>query len=121
MYRSQLFPQKKTIQLTIFQRLYYHFNGTVVGKYTNSESTDIYGIGYGLPALVIMKDLMGLENELPKEIEKELLPCIYSAISNGEIYEAEELYGKLLNLSPELPYLVRIRKLIELKRRKQTR
>lgn len=76
-------------------------------------------IGYGLPTSVIMKDLMGLENELPREIELDLLPGIYTAITDGNIFRARELYSILLERSPELPELVRIRKLIELKSRRK--
>lgn len=74
-------------------------------------------IGYGLPTSVIMKDLMGLENELPKQVE-DLLLQTYASIQQGQIEEATHLYSALVALSPQLPELVRIRKLIELKSRR---
>ncbi|GBU07310.1 ATP-binding protein [Bacteroidales bacterium] len=70
-------------------------------------------VGYGLPTSVIMKDLMALENELPKEIEA-VIRQIYTAIKENNIIEAKTLCKQLSELSPELPELVRVRKILKL-------
>lgn len=73
--------------------------------------------GYALPVSVILKDIMGISNELPYAIEKELLPDLYKAIHDGELEKAKKLCGDLEALSPDFPDLVKIRKFIEIKSR----
>ena len=60
---------------------------------------------------------MGISNELPYAIEKELLPDLYKAIHDGELEKAKKLCGDLEALSPDFPDLVKIRKFIEIKSR----
>ncbi len=72
---------------------------------------------YALPVSIILKDVMGIKNELPKEIELDILPKIYRLIKEGDIKMAKEWSEKLENISPYLPELTRIRKIIEFKER----
>ena len=73
--------------------------------------------GYSLPVSVILKDIMGISNELPYRIEKELLPALYKAIHDGDMTKANQLCEELESLSPDFPDLVKIRKFIEIKSR----
>lgn len=74
---------------------------------------------YALPVSVILKDVMGVTNELPYAIEKELLPELYKSIHDGNIEQATRMCKELEALSPEFPDLVKIRKFIEIKSRSQ--
>lgn len=74
---------------------------------------------YALPVSVILKDVMGITNELPYAIEKELLPELYKSIHDGNIEQATRMCKELEALSPEFPDLVKIRKFIEIKSHSQ--
>lgn len=74
---------------------------------------------YALPVSVILKDVMGITNELPYAIEKVLLPDLYKSIHDGDIDKARQMCSELENLSPDFPDLVKIRKFIEIKSRSQ--
>lgn len=86
---------------------------TVAGRIEVLHSAN----GYALPVSVILKDIMGISNELPYRIEKELLPTLYKAIHDGDMTKAYQLCGELESLSPDFPDLVKIRKFIEIKSR----
>lgn len=73
--------------------------------------------GYALPVSVILKDIMGISNELPANIEG-LLDEVYQKIQTGDIKNAKNGYDELLKLTPNLPDLVKIRKYIDIKSRK---
>lgn len=70
---------------------------------------------YALPVSVILKDVMGITNELPYAIEKVLLPDLYKSIHDGDIDKAKKMCSELESLSPDFPDLVKIRKFIEIK------
>jgi len=72
---------------------------------------------YALPVSVILKDVMGITNELPYTIEKVLLPDLYKSIHDGDIDKAKQMCSELESLSPDFPDLVKIRKFIEIKSR----
>lgn len=72
---------------------------------------------YALPVSIILKDVMGITNELPYEIEKVLLPELYKSIHDGDIDKAKQMCSELEELSPDFPDLVKIRKFIEIKSR----
>ena len=46
---------------------------------------------YALPVSVILKDVMGITNELPYAIEKVLLPDLYKSIHDGDIDKAKQM------------------------------
>lgn len=69
---------------------------------------------YALPVSIILKDVMGIKNELPKEIE-EKIDLTHQYIQNNDLDKAKALHDELRALSPNLPELVRIRKFIEIK------
>lgn len=73
--------------------------------------------GYAMPVSIILKDIMGISNELPANIEK-LLDTVYQEIQDGDIENAQIGYSELLKLTPNLPDLVKIRKYIDIKSRK---
>ena len=93
---------------------------TVSLRILNNEEAQIKieesAIGYGLPSLVILKDIMDLKNDQPSIIE-EKIKDVYKLLHTGTDKQLNEVYQELVNLSPELPELVRIRKLIERKNR----
>lgn len=72
---------------------------------------------YALPVSIILKDVMGIKNELPKEIE-EKIELTHQYIQNNDLDKAKALHDELRTSSPNLPELVRIRKFIEIKSRK---
>ncbi|MFR9545695.1 MAG: AAA family ATPase [Rikenellaceae bacterium] len=61
---------------------------------------------YGLPASIILKDKMGLKNELPLEVET-LISEITKYIDSKDLNEAQAAYDKLKELTPDHPELVR--------------
>lgn len=69
---------------------------------------------YALPVSIILKDVMGIKNELPKEIE-EKIELTHQYIQNNDLDKAKALHDELKTSSPNLPELVRIRKFIEIK------
>lgn len=69
---------------------------------------------YALPVSIILKDVMGIKNELPKEIE-EKIELTHQYIQNNDLDKAKALHDELRTSSPNLPELVRIRKFIEIK------
>lgn len=73
-------------------------------------------VGYALPIAIIMKELMQLKNELPKEVE-DLINKTYDLLKNGSIDEIKAVSDELKIKSPHLPELSRIEKLIERKER----
>ena len=72
---------------------------------------------YGLPVSIVLEDVMGISNELPKEI-KEKLDSAYDSLDEGDLDKAKSILEELQSLAPKLPDLVRIRKFIEIKSRK---
>ena len=73
--------------------------------------------GYGMPSDVVLKDIMGVESEQPKEVV-DIINNIYSAIADGELPRAIELLNSLEIKVPEHPELSRIRKIVERKTRR---
>ncbi len=67
--------------------------------------------GFGIPSDIVMKDIMGLIAE--NDTITQLVDEIYYQLSEGKLEDVFELYHKIVQLSPALPELVRIRKLIE--------
>lgn len=61
---------------------------------------------YGLPTSIILKDKMGLSNELPLEVES-LIKDITNYIDTKEISKAQEAFDKLKERTPDHPELVR--------------
>ncbi len=68
--------------------------------------------GYGMPSDVVLKDIMGVDSEQPKEVV-DTISSIYSAIANGELQKAKDLLSSLEEMVPEHPELSRIRKVVE--------
>ncbi|MBQ1190975.1 MAG: AAA family ATPase [Bacteroidales bacterium] len=75
------------------------------------------GYSYALPVSIILKDVMGIKNELPREIE-EKIELAHQYIQNNDLDKAKALHDELRTSSPNLPELVRIRKFIEIKSQK---
>lgn len=78
----------------------------------NALEIDFAEYGYGLPSNIILKDLMGLEHDVPEEIE-EATKKINNALDQNDMNSALELCRSLEILVPGYPDLVRIRKVIE--------
>ena len=74
--------------------------------------------GYGMPTQVVLKDIMGVDNEQPKEIE-DVITAIYAALSEGNVAHATELQTILETKVPGHPELPRIRKIVERSARRQ--
>lgn len=68
--------------------------------------------GYGLPLNIVLKDVMGLSMELPKEVKKQI-DDVYNAIQEGNLENAQDASIALEQMVPEQPELVRIRKILE--------
>lgn len=86
----------------------------IMSNVNNNSIVDVSPYGYALPVSVILKDVMRIDNELPKNIEG-LKSQIYASLNNGRKEDALALLSKLESLSPHLPDLVKIRKFIEIK------
>lgn len=75
----------------------------------NVEKADY---GYGMPTEVVLKDIMGVDNEQPKEVI-DAISNTYSAIADGDFNKAQQLLNDLEILVPGHPELVRIRRIVE--------
>ena len=75
----------------------------------NVEKADY---GYGMPTEVVLKDIMGVDNEQPKEVI-DAISNTYSAIADGDFNKAQQLLNDLEILVPGHPELVRIRRVVE--------
>lgn len=73
--------------------------------------------GYGLPLNVVLKDVMGLTNELPIEVKRQI-DDVYIAIQEGKLKKAQDASNALEQMVPAQPELVRIRKILERMQRK---
>lgn len=67
---------------------------------------------YGLPSEILLRDLMGLQTDIPQEVNN-LLSDIYTALRLGNLKTALAYQKELEDSVPQHPDLVRIRKLIE--------
>lgn len=68
--------------------------------------------GYGMPTEVVLRDIMGVDNEQPKEVV-ETVSETYSAIADGDYNKAQQLLNELETMVPGHPELVRIRRVVE--------
>lgn len=68
--------------------------------------------GYGMPTGIVLKDIMGVENEQPTEVA-EVISGIYAAIASGNAQEAQLRMAELEKLVPRHPELSRIRRIVE--------
>lgn len=76
----------------------------------NEVTTADYG--FGMPSSVVLKDIMALSSDVPEEVEKTIAD-VYSCISEKNIEGAKRMIGKMNELAPKHPELVRLRKLFE--------
>lgn len=68
--------------------------------------------GYGMPTDVVLKDIMGVDSEQPKEVV-EAITNVYKAIAEGESERALQLLTRLEIMVPSHPELTRIRRIVE--------
>lgn len=68
--------------------------------------------GYGMPTNIVLQDIMGIENEQPKEVV-DLINSIYRAIADKNVIEAESLISQLENIVPQHPELSRLNRIVE--------
>ena len=67
--------------------------------------------GYGMPVDVVMKDIMGVDCDQPKEVA-DAVSNVYTAVAEGDLDKAREWLAGLEARVPEHPELTRIRKII---------
>lgn len=84
------------------------------------QNSQISGANYsfGMPSLVVLKDIMELSHDEPQEIEV-MRDSLYKDITESNIEAAKDKLSELENLVPDYPELVRMRKLIERLERKR--
>lgn len=68
--------------------------------------------GYGMPTDIVLKDIMGVESEQPREVV-DAINGAYSAIAEGDLAGAQRILNKLEEKVPDHPELARIRKIVE--------
>lgn len=68
--------------------------------------------GYGMPTDVVLKDIMGVDSEQPKEVV-EAINDVYKAIAEGEVERALRCLTQLETMVPNHPELTRLRKIVE--------
>lgn len=83
------------------------------------QNAQIYSAdySYGMPSLVVLKDIMGMSHDEPKEIELQR-NSLYKMIADGDIVEAKRQLEELEQKVPNYPELVKMRKLVERMERK---
>ncbi len=72
--------------------------------------------GYGLPSKIVLKDIMGLTDDLPNEVSA-LVNEIYSMLTNADINSLREKVDELSRISPRHPDLTYFRRYIERRER----
>lgn len=72
--------------------------------------------GYGLPSKIVLKDIMGLTDDLPYEVST-LVNEIYSMLTNADIHSLREKVDELSRISPRHPDLTYFRRYIERRER----
>lgn len=68
--------------------------------------------GYGMPVSIVLKDIMGIDSEQPKEVA-DLVQSIYLAVMNKNVADARVLINQLENVVPHHPELPRLRRIVE--------
>lgn len=68
--------------------------------------------GYGMPTHVVLKDIMGVESEQPKEVTA-VICHVYEAIAEGNGERAQQMMLELEKMVPGHPELSRIRRIVE--------
>lgn len=68
--------------------------------------------GYGMPTEVVLKDIMGVENEQPKVVV-ETIGNVYKALAEGDAERAQQFTMQLETMVPNHPELTRIRRIVE--------
>lgn len=83
------------------------------------QNAQIYSAdySYGMPSLVVLKDIMGMSHDEPEEIELQR-NSLYKMIADGDIVEAKRQLEELEQKVPNYPELVKMRKLVERMERK---
>lgn len=83
------------------------------------QNAQIYSAdySYGMPSLVVLKDIMGMSHDEPEEIELQR-NSLYKKIADGDIVEAKRQLEELEQKVPNYPELVKMRKLVERMERK---
>lgn len=77
----------------------------------NNGNISTADYSYGMPSEIVLKDVMGLSNDQPEEVEN-AFKAIYDAIEKSDYDEANRLRSKLEHEVPWHPELTRVRKLI---------
>lgn len=108
---TQVFPNIQFIVTTHSPQVLNRVSTECIRVLSNGAVRNV-DYGYGLPSLIILKDIMGLEYDQPEEVESKL-HAIYDAMAEGNFNKAKELYADVTDLVPNHPDLVRIRKIIE--------
>lgn len=72
--------------------------------------------GYGLPSKIVLKDIMGLTDDIPEEVST-LVTEIYSMLTSADIISLREKVDELSRLSPHHPELTYFRRYIERRER----
>lgn len=72
--------------------------------------------GYGLPSKIVLKDIMGLTDDLPNEVST-LVNEIYSMLTSADIISLREKVDELSRKSPRHPELTYFRRYIERRER----
>ena len=72
--------------------------------------------GYGLPSKIVLKDIMGLTDDLPNEVST-LVNEIYSMLTSADIIHLREKVDELSRISPRHPELTYFRRYIERRER----
>ena len=67
---------------------------------------------YGMPTNVVLKDIMGVDSEQPKEVV-DAINNAYTAIAEGNLQRTQQLLGELEAIVPGHPELTRIRRIVE--------
>lgn len=86
----------------------------IMSNANDNANVSVSQYGYALPVSVILKDIMKIDNELPKHIE-DLMSQIYDSLNQGTKEKTLTLLNELELLSPHLPELGKLRKFVDIK------
>ena len=81
-------------------------------RFLGNGTVHMADYGYGMPTEVVLKDIMGVENDQPKVVV-ETIGNVYKALAEGDTERAQQFTMQLEAIVPNHPELTRIRRIVE--------
>ena len=108
---TKVFPNIQFIITTHSSQVINHV-ATDKLRILNNGIVSLPDYSYGMPVSVVLKDIMGVDSELPQKVVDSIKNA-YNAISEGNLERSRKLLNDLEAAVPSHPELIRLRKIID--------